>query len=44
MKKKKINNKTKKKGSAEEMFGKFPHWKSKKSTQELKDEMRRGWD
>ncbi|MEK6873675.1 MAG: AbrB/MazE/SpoVT family DNA-binding domain-containing protein [Nanoarchaeota archaeon] len=29
---------------AGEMFGKFPEWKSKKTTQELKDEMRKGWD
>ena len=34
----------KKKLLAGEMFGRFPEWKSKRSTQELKDEMRRGWD
>ncbi len=28
---------------ARELFGRFPEWKSKKSTQELKDEMRKGW-
>jgi antitoxin component of MazEF toxin-antitoxin module len=26
-----------------DLFGKFPGWKSKKSAQELKDEMRKGW-
>ena len=28
---------------AKDFFGRFPEWKSKKSTQELKDEMRKGW-
>ena len=28
---------------AKNLFGKFPEWKSKKSVQELKDEMKRGW-
>ncbi|HUS50721.1 MAG TPA: AbrB/MazE/SpoVT family DNA-binding domain-containing protein [Candidatus Paceibacterota bacterium] len=28
---------------AGELFGKFPEWKSGKSAQEIKDEMRRGW-
>ena len=32
----------KKKSLAGDMFGKFPRWK--RSTQELKDEMRKGWD
>ena len=27
-----------------ELFGKYPEWKSKKTSQELKDEARRGWD
>lgn len=27
---------------AGELFGRFPHWK--KSTQEIKDEMRKGWN
>ncbi len=36
--------KRKKKVLAGELFGKFPRWKSKKTTQELKDEMRKGWD
>lgn len=26
-----------------DFFGKCPEWKSKKTTQELKDEMRKGW-
>ncbi|MFA5020042.1 MAG: AbrB/MazE/SpoVT family DNA-binding domain-containing protein [Candidatus Pacearchaeota archaeon] len=34
----------KRKVLAKEMFGKFPKWKSKKSAQELKDEMRKGWN
>ena len=34
----------KKCSSAGEMFGKFPKWKSKKSSQELKEEMRKGWN
>lgn len=29
---------------AKELFGKFPEWKSKKTTQELKDEARLGWN
>jgi len=33
----------KKKPLAGELFGKFPRWKSKKSAQELKDEIRSGW-
>lgn len=32
----------KKRPLAGELFGMFPEWKSKKSAQELKDEMRRG--
>jgi len=32
----------KKKALAGELFGKFPNWK--KSTQEIKDEMRKGWE
>lgn len=32
----------KKKPLAKEFFGKFPHWG--KSAQELKDEMRSGWE
>ena len=32
----------KKRPLAKEFFGKFPHWG--KSTQELKDEMRAGWE
>ncbi len=32
----------KKKPLAKEFFGRFPHWG--KSTQEIKDEMRAGWD
>lgn len=31
----------KKKTLAGELFGKFPNWK--KNTQEIKDEMKRGW-
>ncbi|MBS3149581.1 AbrB/MazE/SpoVT family DNA-binding domain-containing protein [Candidatus Woesearchaeota archaeon] len=27
-----------------EMFGRFPRFKGKKTAQELKDEMRKGWD
>ena len=27
---------------AGELFGKFPHWK--RSTQEIKNDMRKGWD
>ena len=38
-----VSIKTKKKLLAKELFGKFPRWKSKKSAQELKDEMRKGW-
>ena len=30
--------------SVKGLFGKYPEWKSKKTTQELKDEARRGWD
>lgn len=26
-----------------ELFGKFPEWKSKKSPQKLKEEMKKGW-
>ena len=29
---------------ARDLFGRHPEWKSKKTTQELKDEARRGWD
>ncbi|MBS3114153.1 AbrB/MazE/SpoVT family DNA-binding domain-containing protein [Candidatus Woesearchaeota archaeon] len=32
----------KKRPLAKEFFGKFPHWG--KSTQEIKDEMREGWN
>ena len=32
----------KKKALAGELFGKLPNWK--KSTQEIKDEMRKGWE
>ncbi len=32
---------SKSKPKAGALFGKFPHWK--KSTQEMKDEMRKGW-
>lgn len=28
---------------AKELFGRCPEWKSKKTTQELKNEMRKGW-
>lgn len=31
----------KSKPKADKVFGRFPHWK--KSTQEMKDEMRKGW-
>ena len=27
-----------------DLFGKFPEWKGKKTAQQLKDEMRKGWD
>ena len=37
-----ITIEVKKRVLAGEMFGKFPHWK--RSTQEIKDDARRGWD
>ena len=36
-----VNNK---RPTAAALFGKFPQWKSKKSAQELKNEMRAGWE
>ena len=33
----------KSKPELKELFGKFPEWKSKKTAQQIKDEMRKGW-